>query len=247
MQPSNLPSDAWQTTHLPKGEPVPKKYQGVWTRTLLETPQLRDDTTLVRWMQLSHWHADLRIPAEARSLLPHAKQLDQTQLRTVQQGFCGITRIDHSDAGEACTWHRLQDYQPPEPTPDAGWMVFRDMETVEETGIHGVYREIWQRLSDSTGRLIALAAPAQLAGQANARILIAGNYLMRVQPTGSSIQGLEISFGFLSAGQWHLQHSTWPELEGQLVAFSLKRESESLAVLQINKAQCRCEILEWSE
>jgi len=38
------------------GGDVPDRYFGVWSRTLLETPDTRDTTTLVRWMQLGQWH-----------------------------------------------------------------------------------------------------------------------------------------------------------------------------------------------
>ena len=53
--------------HESDGAPVPARYRGVWTRTLLETPEVRDDTTFVRWLQLGRWHADLRIPLVARA------------------------------------------------------------------------------------------------------------------------------------------------------------------------------------
>ena len=53
-------------------KPVPPAYRGVWMRTLLETPEGIDDTAFVRWMQLSHWHADLRVPLAAQALPNHA-------------------------------------------------------------------------------------------------------------------------------------------------------------------------------
>ncbi len=171
-------------------------------------------------MQLSQWHADLRIPAHARSSLSESSNLTTAEIRAVQQGFCGITHISHSDAGEMCTWHRLVDLQPPEPTADAGWMVFHNSERVEETGVHGVYREIWQRLPDSTGRMIVLNEPSSRLGLASTRWLIAGSYVMRVQPAASAHQCLEISYGQLVAGYWQIQHSCLPELEGQRMAFS---------------------------
>ena len=35
--------------------PVPDRYHGVWVRTLLETPEGRDTTTWVRWLQTGLW------------------------------------------------------------------------------------------------------------------------------------------------------------------------------------------------
>lgn len=45
-------------------EPAPA-YQGVWARTLLETPAGRDTTTWVRWVQTGHWQGALSDPDTA--------------------------------------------------------------------------------------------------------------------------------------------------------------------------------------
>jgi hypothetical protein len=257
MQPSNTHPDPWHAKPMPQCAPVPPSYHGVWVRTLLETPQLCDTTTLVRWMQLGRWHADLRVPTSARVthpdvLMPYSAA-DSTLLKTVQQGFCGITQVTRSEAGEVCTWHRLVDYQPPALTPDAGWMVFENPETVIETGIHGIYREVWQRLPQSTGRMLALAEPARTDGQASARLLLAGDYAMRVRPAAHAAAlsqadpSVEISFGLLQANQWHVQHSTWPALEGQHMGLSIQRTSGSEALVHMDNASALWEILEWSE
>ena len=198
-------------------------------------------------MQLSRWHADLRIPTLARSSASESSALTKPELQTLQQGFCGITHVSTSDSGEVCTWHRLVDLQPPESTPDAGWMVFHNTELLEETGIHGVYREIWQRLPDSTVRMIALTELAQRTEQAGVRWLIAGSYAMRVRPAQAPNHLLEISYGRLDLGYWHLQRSSLPELEGQRIAFSLQRDNEHTAVLQLEKSVSRCAIEEWRE
>lgn len=44
---------------MPPPRPVPAAYQGVWARTLLETPAGRDTSTWVRWVQTAHWHDTL--------------------------------------------------------------------------------------------------------------------------------------------------------------------------------------------
>ena len=69
--------------------PVPERYRGVWSRTLLQTPERRDDTTFVRWLQTTQRHADLRIPAGPR---------DPAAL----QGFCGRTAVDEPGGDEVC-------------------------------------------------------------------------------------------------------------------------------------------------
>ncbi len=41
---------------------VASAYQGVWARTLLETPAGRDTTSWVRWVQTGQWHGGLSEP-----------------------------------------------------------------------------------------------------------------------------------------------------------------------------------------
>jgi hypothetical protein len=210
------------------GAPVPARYRGIWARTLLETPEVCDDTTFVRWLQLGRWHADLRIPLVARAGLgacsgsPYSES--QQALLTRQQGFCGVTQVETDAQGEVCSWHRLVDYQPPTGSPDVGRMVFETPDRVIETGVHGIYQEVWQRLPDSTGRFIALAEPERADGQASAHLFLAGQYVMRVRPAPATQRAeFEISFGALDAGQWRIEHSTRPELEGQSTALAIQR------------------------
>lgn len=243
---------AWPAL-LPDSPPVPARYRGVWMRTLLQTPELQDETTFVRWLQLGRWHADLRIPVAARAglgactALPYSES--QQRLLVRQQGFCGVTQVDVDGPGEVCTWHRLLDYQPPGDSPDAGRMRFEAPDCVIETGVHGVYREIWQRLPHSTGRYIALAEPERADGQAGARLFMAGRYLMRVRPCPHVWQPeFEISFGVLAAGQWRIQQSTRPELEGQSVDFSLRRLNMHQArVDTVWAGTPDWQVLEWEE
>lgn len=242
--------DAWSGA-LPDTQSVPPSYRGVWMRTLLETPDLRDETSFVRWMQLGRWHADLRIPAAARAAraaLPLSQfSPELLALLATQQGFCGVTEVTRGEAGEACTWHRLVDYQPPGPNPDAGVMVFENPDCVIETGVHGAYREIWHRLPHSTGRLIALAEPERLDGQVSARLFIAGQYLMRVRPRRQAGPNFEISFGPMESGRWHIQQSTLPGLEGQSLAFSAQRCGPLRAQVQGDLAAVDWNILEWED
>ena len=140
----------WIDLPIPE-HPVPPRYRGVWQRTLLQTPEGRDTTTRVHWLQTEGWHADLRVPAGVDPATPAG--------RAQLQGFCGITRISggHDGQPEVCTWHRRWDIQPPRSTPDAGYMVFETPDRLTETGVHARYLEVWERLPGSDGPFRALA------------------------------------------------------------------------------------------
>lgn len=243
--------DGWSRPE-PQGlQPVPAAYRGVWARTLLQTPELRDETTFVRWMQLGRWHADLRIPAAvlaSRRAMPLAQcSAEQRELLGTQQGFCGFTQVTASGSGEVCTWHRLVDYQPPGPHPDAGIMVFETPDCVVETGVHGIYREVWHRLPDSRGRLVALAEPARSDELPGARLFMAGHYLMRVWPQRPAGPHFEISFGRLASGSWHIEQSTLHELAGQSIDFVISRKSATRAQVGGDLGAGDWTILEWDE
>jgi hypothetical protein len=255
------------------GSAVPDRYRGVWARTLLEAPGVRDDRSFVRWLQASVWHADLRIPLMARPVAAHppgAHPAQQLALRLAgQQGFCGMTEVRQQAAGEVCTWHRLSDFQPEREAADAGLMVFDAPDRVIETGLNASYFEVWERLPGSTGRAIVLAGLDE-TGQDNAeRVLVAGRYLMRVRPRrlalpserepGQSLADVvarhpdlareildfEISFGCLDAGRWTIEHSTLPELEGLSLPCRLQHESEFQARIEGDFSTLPWQIIEW--
>jgi hypothetical protein len=248
--------------------PVPERYQGVWARTLLETPEGRDTTTWVRWLQTSHWHADLRVPGG----------LDRSQATGLaqQQGFCGITRIRPAlgEQPEICTWHRRCDFQPPRSTPDAGTMVFESPSRVIERGVHGSYLEVWERLPESLGRRMALQR-LNASGQPTAeRLLLAGDCVMHVRPRSAlwpenlqpdetlvevvqrhptqapSLLDFEISFGWLTAGirggHWTVERSTLPALEGQAVLCDLLRLDERSARIERGPLAGDWRVLGWT-
>lgn len=164
-------------TDLPAPDaPVPARYHGVWRRTLLETPEGRDTSTAVHWLQTAGWHADLRVPMGIDPATPAG--------RAQLQGFCGLTRITPAQAGqpEVCTWQREWDVQPPRSTPDAGYMVFETADRVIETGVHGRYLEVWERLPGSSGPSRAQAAHDAQGRPTGWLRFIAGGYQMRVRP-----------------------------------------------------------------
>ncbi len=215
--------------------PVPARYHGVWVRTLLETPTLRDDTTFVRWMQLGSLHADVRVPVNSADPL---------------QGFSGVTEVIEAYDGKAetCQWHRVVDYQPPRPDPDIGEMVFETPERVIETGIHGVYREVWERLPQSTGPLIALSQRGAGEGAQRTRVLIAGLYLMRVKPLPEPGPAFEISFAVregMASTQWRVERSTIRPLEGELFTFAPRLLDTATAEVDYGNSSSQWDVLEW--
>ncbi|MFM9917176.1 MAG: hypothetical protein ACKVOX_15320 [Rhizobacter sp.] len=229
---------------------VPERYRGVWRRTLLETPELRDTTTWVHWLQTARWHADLRVPAAAeigRSAMPLAAMTPVQHLALAQQqGFFGRTEVRQRPHGDVCTWHRRLDLHPPGLTPDVGWMEFGSDDRVIETGVHGAYREVWERAPGSTGRTVVLAEtstlPCDEAGLISAAkgfLLLSGEWLMRVRPrriswpagtipgdtlgmllsrhpaSATALLDFEISCGRLREGEWAIERSSLPALEGR--------------------------------
>jgi hypothetical protein len=242
---------------------VPEHYRGVWSRTLLQTPQHRDESTYVRWLQTSQWHADLRVPAGLK-LGSAPEQL------AMQQGFCGITQVSQSGQGEVCTWHRHMDFQPPRADVDAGFMAFETPERVIETGVHAQYLEVWERLPDSTGRYIALGGLLASGEPSLERLLVAGSYAMRVRlrsihwPEGTTagqtmgevilahptsaqaILDFEISFGHLQPDGLRIEQSTLPELVGTIQPITLRKLSDSRATESNGDVARAWEILEWT-
>jgi hypothetical protein len=238
-----------------RAPPVPDRYRGVWVRTLLTTPKSRDDTTFVRWLQTSRWHADLRVPPGTG-----------TDRLARQQGICGVTTVNVDDAAEVCRWHRRLDFQPPGPHPDAGRIDFDGTERLVETGVHADYLEVWERLPGSTGRFAVLEATQ---GPAPTMLLVSGEFAMRVRPrraawpsdttaadtlhdlvqrhpaAAPALLDFEISFGRLLFGRLHIAQSTLPTLEGTDAACRIERVANDTAVMHGPAAATRWRVLEW--
>ncbi|KRC01277.1 hypothetical protein ASE11_06595 [Hydrogenophaga sp. Root209] len=242
---------------------IPDRYHGVWQRTLLQTPATHDTTTWVRWLQTGLWHGDLRVPPEADRTTPAG--------RAEQQGFGGTTLITHPDAGqpEVCTWQRQIDLQPPRSTPDAGHMVFEAPDCVHETGIHGQYFEVWERLPGSLGTRIALAALDATGAPTAERLLVAGRYLMHLRPRSAAwpagtapddslaevvarhpqraedLLDFDISFGTLEHGVWTIERASVPALEGRVDSVTVQRKDQHTAWVGSARLPQRWQVLEW--
>lgn len=245
---------------------VPERYHGVWQRTLLETPEGRDTTTWVRWLQTGLWHGDLRVPADTDRTTP--------QGRALQQGFGGTTAITRPapHQPEVCTWQRTIDFQPPRSTPDAGHMVFDTPERVIETGIHGRYLEVWERLPGSVGRRIALARLGADGQPTAERLLASGRYLMHLRPRSAPWPGdllpdetldalvqrhteqaagwldFDIAFGTWSDdGRWLIERATDPALEGRAWVCQVPHHGAQNASVQGDAAVAGAwRVLEWA-
>jgi hypothetical protein len=204
-------------------DPVPARYRGVWRRSLLATPDLRDTATIVFWLQTERWHADIRLPA-GRPDFSDVEQLadcsaEQLEWLCHQQGFAGITQVDTSVNPEICSWHRVVDYQSPSTTADAGTMEF-EADVLIEKGVHAEYLEHWHKLPDSDQGFAVTTESAP--SEPLQMLLVAGSYVMRVRErqagSGVALEDIldfEISFGVREADDWRVLHSTLPWLEGQ--------------------------------
>lgn len=245
--------------------PVPDRYRGVWQRTLLDMGDLRDTSSAVFWMQTSLWHADVRIPTTARPVLA-----EPTEQLSSQQGFCGVTQIEAIGQREQCAWHHQFNMQPPQATPDVGWMVFETPDRLIETGVHAAYLEVWQRLPESVGRYVVLAGMDGHGNDNGARLLVAGRYLMLAKPRrlpwphdvalGDSLASViarhpqqtaallqcEISFGMFDGQTWAIQQSTLPSMEGQTKPMQLERTSEHIAHLLGDTENTSWQIIDWN-
>ena len=224
--------------------PVPDHYLGVWQRLSLESAAGVDTATRVYWLQTPVLHADIRVPADRPVFREkHGLQdltIDELRLLTRQQGFAGVTQV----ADDICEWYRHIDYQPPTGGRDIGRMAFNTDRIVED-GLESSYREVWQRLPDSTGANLALRFVEEPASGACAvprkgYLVASGDYFIfvrdRVAPLPKSpslallLEALtltqdqiiamldcEISFGRRLGGGmlWEIQLSTLPFREGR--------------------------------
>ncbi|OIQ65342.1 hypothetical protein GALL_531020 [mine drainage metagenome] len=130
---------------------IPSHYRGVWRRTLLTATGVRDDSTLVLWMQTARWHADLRIPEDRPDCSGCHSLADCSRAQLLgllrQEGFAGITTVD----GAICEWHRRLDYRPTG-RRDLGSMAFSPaFDAIDEVGVESDYAERWEREPQGSG------------------------------------------------------------------------------------------------
>ncbi|MEO6696680.1 MAG: hypothetical protein ABIN45_01615 [Gammaproteobacteria bacterium] len=224
--------------------PVPDHYLGVWQRLSLESAAGVDTATRVYWLQTLVLHADIRVPADRPDFREkHGLQdltIDELRLLARQQGFAGVTLVE----GDTCLWRRHIDYQPPTGGRDIGRMAF-DNDRIVEDGLESSYREVWQRLPDSTGETIALRfleehSSGGLAVPRKGYLVASGDYFIFARDRAAALPRMpslaalleepnlardqiidmldfEISFGRRQCGRapWEIQLSTLPFREGR--------------------------------
>ena len=180
-------------------KPLPAKYIGVWQRDLLETATIKDDTSLVLWMQTQQYHIDIRIPATLAVIraVHSLEDYNDEELLILasQQGFSGITQVTPSTAksSDICQWQREIDFQPQTDARDIGKIVFTDADTIIETGIDNVYLEVWRRLEDSQKPcLFKLSTGKNRKGLATpAYYMRAGNFVAYARPRQISLPKID--------------------------------------------------------
>ncbi len=225
------------------GHGVPRWLTGVWRRRWIERADgVRDDRTIVFWLQTPELFADIRIPAE-RAPCAGARELgelDDPALRTLlrQEGFAGRTEL----RGGVCHWHRELDFQPPTGTPDVGRLERRGDDLLIEEGVHVPYVEEWERVAHGDDDHVACRlVDADAAGAGRTAALVAvGDFFLFVlgrrhttppaaslgalvserQATRSELIALldmEVSFGRRRGGAvpWEVRLSTLPFREGR--------------------------------
>ncbi|MBC7755188.1 MAG: hypothetical protein H7Z20_00815 [Bdellovibrio sp.] len=176
-------------------KPVPAHYIGVWQRHLLETTTIKDDSSLVLWMQSQHYHIDVRIPAtctgfQAVSALQDYSD-EELMLLASQQGFAGLTHVtsNTSQSSDVCQWVREIDYQTPTDARDIGKMVFTDADTVIETGVDDAYLEVWRRLKNSQEPCIfEMTTGINRKGlKIHAYLMLVADYVAYARPRATSL------------------------------------------------------------
>ncbi len=179
-----------QIPETPASIAVPANYMGVWQRHLLETTTIKDDSSLVLWMQSQHYHIDLRIPAACTGFRAVTALQDYSDeeliLLASQQGFAGLTHVTPNtpQSSDVCQWVREIDFQAPTDSRDIGKMVFTDANTVIETGVDDAYLEVWRRLESSQKPcFFAFTSGNNYRGQAmHAYFMRAGNHVAYARP-----------------------------------------------------------------
>jgi hypothetical protein len=214
-------------------EPVPAWVQGVWRRNTLRVESgVIDDTTQVYWIQTPTLFADIRIPANRPDAAGKTSLADYDGDELLQladqAGFAGSLRVD----GQICRWQRPIDYQPVQPSPDEGAM-FREGNTLTETGLHANYFEDYTLVDDGGGRFLALDCPedGRLLVVAGSRFLFTRGRALEL-PDGAALSDLvdeadparkralldcefSLGHGLDDDDPWQIELSTLPFREGQ--------------------------------
>ena len=240
---------------------------GLWTRSLIEWPDGRRDTTTdVFWLQGPGLYADLRQPIGAPDFSRVHRLADVTAAQltwmATQEAFAGELLFD----GDYFEWQRDIDFQPRSNRADRGRLAF-ERDVLVEHGENNAYLEHWHRGADATA-----SGAARLLDEmdgASAYLVRVGSSFMyargRVTPLPASTQesagsstlsdtvraasspeaarkllDFEVSFGVVSPEGWRIERSSLPFRRGQLLETSATGRS-TLSVLDSDFDEGTCE------
>ncbi|MEO9526748.1 hypothetical protein [Roseibium sp.] len=185
---------------------LPKTWQGLWHRTLLEKrgagSLTNDRPAQVYWLQTGLWHADLRIPEDRPDFAGVSSlagcSLEQLRFIAGQEGFCGVTRVE----GHICTWSRLFDLNPGTAL-DVARMRFEREDFIVETGIAEDYTEHWECLAGSRpGQDLPQAVCAEVDGI----FLASGNWAVQTTLRGDAPEDIDL---YTEPGSRSREHLLW--------------------------------------
>lgn len=202
---------------------------GLWRRSLLVTEDgVRDESSVVAWLQVGSMFADLRQPAGMPDL-SHVAGLDDLGMAEClwlarQLGFAGTFR----KVDDCFEWVRELDYQPAGAFKDIGRLSWEG-DVLVEVGRDVAYLEHWHRDAPPASPRVALRLRAaeqpgfllRLGGifmfaRGRAAALPAGEDLaacVAAAPDVAAARALvdcEISFGMVADGAWRIERSSLP-------------------------------------
>jgi hypothetical protein len=150
-------------------------------------------------------------------------------------------------------------------------MVFETPDRVIETGIHGTYLEVWERMPGSTGRRIALARMGARSETTAERLLVSGDFLMHHRPRmapwpadlrpdetlasllqrhpaqAEALLDLDIAFGKLEHGVWTVERAAAPAMEARELPCALHRLDAARARVERGPLAGDWQVLDWAD
>jgi hypothetical protein len=227
--------------------PVPTWLSGVWERLYIRRNGGPPDRSFnVRNVQTPTLFGDVRIPKDRPSYRKPLHKLSDAELQTLytQQGFSGFTTID----GYVTTWHHEIDYQPPDGTVDISRLQPGAGRNMMEIGIPPTFEEHWWYLESGEDNFLGVKVLRQFPNgtqRVHQIFSVVGDHFIYARnrpkdlPMADSLADLiqsthatrdqileyldcEISGGFVLGGRqpWEIQFSTFPDREGEVLAFA---------------------------
>lgn len=148
-------------------ESVPPELVGCWRRAWIEFADgIRDDTSVVIWLQLDRDMADLRIPADRGSVATRRGfdgcSLDELRALATSESSSGITACSPVTVGDdgvrraTASWSDGDDgiaFQPVSAFPEPGLLEWPADDVMIERAPSGAYVEEWRLMPGTRGPL----------------------------------------------------------------------------------------------